>query len=113
MAIYHCSVKIISRSSGRSSVAAAAYRSGEKLLNQREGIEHDFTRKQGIEHSEIILPENAPAEYQSRETLWNAVELSEKRKDAILQTGECVPTFVFTIKGTETLMPISCLPCEV
>lgn len=82
MAIYHCSVKIISRSSGRSSVAAAAYRSGEKLLNQREGIEHDFTRKQGIEHSEIILPENAPAEYQSRETLWNAVELSEKRKDA-------------------------------
>lgn len=82
MAIYHCSAKIISRSSGRSSVAAAAYRSGEKLLNQREGIEHDFTRKQGIAHSEIMLPENVPAEYQCRETLWNAVEMSEKRKDA-------------------------------
>lgn len=82
MAIYHCSVKIISRSSGRSSVAAAAYRSGEKLYNQREGIEHDFTRKQGIEHSEILLPDNAPTAYQSRETLWNEVELSEKRKDA-------------------------------
>lgn len=82
MAIYHCSVKMVSRSTGRSSVAAAAYRSGEKLYNEREGIEHDFTRKRGIEHSEILLPENAPAAYQDRETLWNAVEFSEKRKDA-------------------------------
>lgn len=82
MAIYHCCVKIISRSTGRSSVAAAAYRSGEKLYNQREGIEHDFSRKRGVQYSEIMLPENAPAEYQSRETLWNAVELAERRKDA-------------------------------
>lgn len=82
MAIYHCSVKIISRSTGRSSVAAAAYRSGEKLYNDREGIEHDFSRKRGVEHSEIMLSENAPAEYQSRETLWNAVERAERRKDA-------------------------------
>ena len=57
MAIYHCSIKIISRSSGRSAVASAAYRSGEKLLNDETGIEHDFTAKGGIIMSEILLPE--------------------------------------------------------
>ena len=73
MAIYHLSVKNISRSSGRSAVGAAAYRAGEKLTNERDGITHDYSKKTGIEHSEIMLPENAPVEYQDRSTLWHAV----------------------------------------
>ena len=79
MATYHCSVKIISRSSGRSAVGSAAYRAGEKLHNEYDGILHDYTRKKGIVHTEIMLPENATKEFYNRETLWNAVEQSEKR----------------------------------
>lgn len=84
MAIYHCSVKIIGRSAGRSSVAAAAYRSAECLTNEYDGIEHDFTKKGWVEFTEIILPENAPEEYKDRSTLWNAVEAVEKSQDAQL-----------------------------
>lgn len=84
MAIYHCSVKVIGRNSGRSSVAAAAYRSGEKLLNEYDGVEHDFTRKNWVEYTNIILPDNAPKEYANRSTLWNAVEKIERAKDAQL-----------------------------
>ena len=84
MAIYHCSVKIIGRSAGRSSVAAAAYRAAEDLVNEYDGIEHDFTKKGWVEFTEIILPENAPEEYKDRSTLWNAVELVEKSQDAQL-----------------------------
>lgn len=84
MAIYHCSVKIIGRSAGRSSVAAAAYRSAECLTNEYDGIEHDFTKKGWVEFTEIILPENAPEEYKDRSTLWNAVEKVEKFQDAQL-----------------------------
>jgi len=111
MAIYHLHVDIVKRSSGRSSVAAAAYRaadklrsdrdgmthdyapkssavnaaayrSGENLSNEQSGAMHDYTRKRGVVHTEILLPENAPQEYQDRATLWNAVERAEKRKDA-------------------------------
>ena len=111
MAIYHLHVSIVKRSSGRSSVAAAAYRaadklrseqdgmthdyspktsavnaaayrSGESLQNERSDITHDYTRKQGVVHNEIMLPVNAPQQYQDRATLWNAVERAEKRKDA-------------------------------
>jgi hypothetical protein len=78
MAIYHCSIKIIGRSSGRSSVAAAAYRSGEVLHNSRDGLTHDYTRKGGVAYTEIMLPENAPEKYRDRQTLWNAVEAVEK-----------------------------------
>ena len=78
MAIYHCSCKIIGRSAGHSSVAAAAYRSGEKLVDERTGEVCDYTRKGGVEHQEIMLPENAPEEFTNRETLWNAVEKVEK-----------------------------------
>lgn len=84
MAIYHCSVKIIGRSAGRSSVAAAAYRAAEDLVNEYDGIEHDFTKKGWVEFTEIILPENAPEEYKDRSTLWNAVEMVEKSQDAQL-----------------------------
>ena len=82
MAIYHCSIKIISRAGGRSAVASAAYRSGEKLYNDETGITHDFTRKGGVVMNEIILPANAPAKYKDREILWNEVQKIEKRSDA-------------------------------
>lgn len=84
MAIFHFSAKVIGRSSGRSSVAAAAYRAGEKLKDERLDRAHDFTDKAGVIHSEVMLPEGAPAEFADREKLWNAVEKAEKRKDAQL-----------------------------
>lgn len=84
MAIYHCTCKIISRGQGRSAVGAAAYRSGEKLYNEYDGIEHDYTKKSGVVYSEIMLCENAPKEYQDRQTLWNAVEQIEKSSKAQL-----------------------------
>lgn len=82
MAIYHCTVKLISRSSGRSSVGASSYRSGEKIKNQNDGVTHDYTKRKDVAHTEILLPENAPGWMAKREKLWNAVEKSEKRKDA-------------------------------
>ena len=84
MAIYHLKVKIINRKSGRSAVASAAYRSGEKLVNEYDGLEHDYTKKHWIEYKEIILPECAPNEYKDRNTLWNAVEKIEKSNMARL-----------------------------
>ena len=59
-------------------VAAAAYRSGEKITNEWDGMIHDYTRKRGIVHSEILLPPNAPPDFQDRGTLWNSVEQIEK-----------------------------------
>ena len=84
MAIYHLSIKIISRGKGKSAVAASAYRSGEKIKNEYDGIVHDFTRKGGIAHTEILLPENAPQEFLDRGTLWNSVEKIEKSKNSQL-----------------------------
>ena len=78
MAIYHLSIKIISRGKGRSAVAAAAYRAGETITNEYDGIVHDYSRKRGVVHTEILLPENAPSEYSNRAILWNAVEKSER-----------------------------------
>lgn len=69
--------------SGRSAVAAAAYRCAERLTNERDGLVHDFTRKQGVEHSEIVLPDGVGADWAlDRSALWNAAEFAEKRKDA-------------------------------
>ncbi len=84
MAIYHCSIKVISRGKGKSAVAAAAYRAGEKIKNEFDGETHDYTRKGGVVHTEILLPDHAPAEYADRATLWNAVEKIEKAKNAQL-----------------------------
>lgn len=84
MAIFHLSVKVISRASGRSAVAAAAYRSAERLHDERLDRAHDFTNKSGVVHSEVLLPENVPDDWQDRECLWNDVEAFEKRKDAQL-----------------------------
>jgi cell division protein FtsB len=84
MTIYHCSIKIIKRSQGRSAVAAAAYRSGQKLTNEWDGITHDYTKKGGVVHSEIILPAHAPPEFSDRSILWNSVEKTEKNSNAQL-----------------------------
>ena len=84
MAIYHLCIKIISRGKGKSAVAASAYRSGEKIKNEYDGIVHDFTRKSGIAHTEILLPQNAPKEFLDRGTLWNSVEKIEKSKNSQL-----------------------------
>ena len=78
MAIYHCHCKVISRGQGRSAVGAAAYRSGERLTNDYDGITHDYTNKGGVVYSEVMLCENAPQEYQNRAVLWNEVERQEK-----------------------------------
>lgn len=76
-------MKPIARSGGRSAVAAAAYRTATMMLNERDGLVHDFTRKKGVEHAEIVLPEGVEADWAlDRSRLWNAVEHAEKRKDA-------------------------------
>lgn len=83
MAIYHLAMKPISRSSGRSAVAAAAYRASQRLTNERDGQTHDFAARRGVEHTEIVLPDGVDAEWaQDRSTLWNAAEFAETRKDA-------------------------------
>ncbi len=84
MALYHCSIKIIKRSEGRSAVAAAAYRSGEKLTNQWDGTTHDYTKKGGVVHEEILLPTHALQAFQDRGALWNSVEEIEKSSNAQL-----------------------------
>ena len=84
MAIYHFSVKAISRSDGRSVVACAAYRSGEKLVCNYYGKEQDYTRKTGVEHTQIYAPENTRTDLLNRQTLWNVVEKVETRKDSNL-----------------------------
>ncbi len=84
MAIFHFSVQVIGRASGRSAVAAAAYRAAERLHDERLDRDHDFTNKAGVVHSEILLPEGAPERFSDRATLWNEVEATEKRKDAQL-----------------------------
>ena len=84
MAIYHFSAQVISRSQGRSSVAASAYRAAEKLLDERTGLTHDFTKKSDVVEQAILLPKDAPEWMGDREKLWNGVEQTEKRKDAQL-----------------------------
>ena len=84
MAIYHCSIKIGSKSKGQSAIAASAYRSGEKLIDKQTGTVSDYTRKSGIVHSEVSLCANAPEAYSNREVLWNAVHDIEKANNAQL-----------------------------
>ena len=108
VSIYHLHVAIVGRKTRRSAVATSAYHSAEKLHSDHDGVTHDYerssvvntsaynsggslehkgmdfdyTRKRGVVHTEIILPHNAPSEFKDRQTLWNAVECAEKRKDA-------------------------------
>ena len=86
MAIYHLSVKSVSRGEGRRATAAAAYRAAELVHDQELGLDYDYTRKRGVEHSEIVLPTAAAKQdiqwARDRQQLWNAAEAAEKRKDA-------------------------------
>ena len=84
MAIYHFSAKVISRASGSSALASAAYRSASRLHDQRLDRHHDFSNKTGVVHSEVMLPDGAPEHLADREKLWNEVEAAEKRIDAQL-----------------------------
>ena len=84
MAIYHLEAKVVSRGAGRSAVAASAYLSCSRLYNDYDGIQHDYTKKQGLVWRQIFLPEYAPQEWQDREKLWNAVEEVETAKDSRL-----------------------------
>lgn len=84
MAIYHCSIKNISRGKGKTAIAAAAYRAGTILTDAETGIKHNYTQKSEVVYSEVILPEHAPAEYTNRETLWNEVQKVETQSNARL-----------------------------
>ena len=84
MAIYHLEAKVISRGTGRSACAASAYMSCSAIYNEYDGIQHDYTRKQGLVWEHVFLPDCAPAEWQDRAKLWNAVEEAEKTKDSRL-----------------------------
>ena len=84
MAIYHLEAKVVSRGAGRSAVAASAYQSCSRLYNDYDGIQHDYTKKQGLVWQQVFLPEYAPQEWKDREQLWNAVEEVETAKDSRL-----------------------------
>ena len=82
MAIYHQTTKMVKRSDGRNAVAAAAYRSGTSMYEEATGQTHDYAKKMGVEHSEIMAPVDAPEWVFDRQLLWNQVEAAEHRKDA-------------------------------
>ena len=84
MAIYHLEAKVVGRGAGRSAVAASAYLSCSRLYNDYDGIQHDYTKKQGLVWQQVFLPEYAPQGWQDREKLWNAVEEVETAKDSRL-----------------------------
>ncbi len=84
MACYHITVKIIGRGGGKGAIAAAAYRSRDKLYDERLDMTFDYSKKNDLAYAEILLPENAPQRLKDRQTLWNEVEKAEKRKDSRL-----------------------------
>lgn len=84
MASYHLAVTTMSRSRGQSAVASAAYRAGERLSCDREGVTHDYSRKGGIEATFILAPETAPSWATARNELWNAAEVAERRKNSVV-----------------------------
>ena len=90
MAIYHLEAKVVSRGTGRSACAASAYLSCSAIYNDYDGVQHDYTRKKGLVWEQVFLPDCAPAEWQERGALWNAVEENEKTKDSRL-AREFVP----------------------
>lgn len=84
MAIFHCSIQMISRSKARSAVSSSSYRSGKKMIDQETGMTCDYTKRKDVVYEDVILCKNAPAEYQDREILWNAVQKIEKQSNAQL-----------------------------
>ena len=88
MAIYHMQAKVVSRGSGRSAVAASAYMSCSRMYNDYDGIQHDYTRKQGLIYQEVMLPPMAPLEWNDREQLWNADGIQAKAHQIYSMTEE-------------------------
>ncbi len=82
MAIYHCSLRVFSRAENHSAVAAAAYRSGQKLVDERTGTIHRYEKRLGVVNAFILMPASSPERFQNRFTLWNAAEASETRKNS-------------------------------
>jgi len=82
IAIFHLSVKVVSRSTGRSATAAAAYRCGIAITDSRTGLLFDYRRKKGVVHTELVLPANAPFWAADRERLWNEAERAEHRRNS-------------------------------
>lgn len=80
---YRAEVKTVKRSSGRSAVAAAAYRAGAVMHDERTGLTHDYTRKGGVAWSGVLLPEFAPAAFADPTRLWNEAEKADNRKNSI------------------------------
>ena len=102
MAIYHLEAKVVSRGAGRSAVAASAYLSCSRLYNDYDGIQHDYTKKQGLVWQEVFLPAMAPPEWKDREQLWNAVEEVEIAKDSRL-AREFVVALPIELSRTEQI----------
>ena len=96
MAIYHCSVKAISRSAGRSATAAAAYRSAGRIEDERQGMIHDYTRKGGVVVTGIAVSDGAPDWARDRSALWNAAEAAEKRKNSTVAREVEIPSLLRT-----------------
>src|SRR3546814_10038230 len=93
MASFHLAVKTIGRSAGRSATAAAAYRAGVEITDERTGLVHDYTRTQGVDHHALVVPADAPAWASDRAVLWNAAQQAETRKNTTVaredtQTGK-------------------------
>lgn len=105
IAIYHASFQVVKRSAGRSAVAASAYRSGERLVDERTGEIHDYTRKGGVDDAFILAPDDAPSWATDRNALWSAVELGEVRKDAQLarELNVALPRELSQSESTELL----------
>ncbi|MGK7938175.1 MAG: MobQ family relaxase [Xenococcaceae cyanobacterium] len=82
MAIYYFNASVISRSKGRSATASAAYRAGEKIIDERTGEIHDYRKKKGVDEKIILAPNNAPNWVKNRASLWNEVERVERRRNS-------------------------------
>jgi hypothetical protein len=82
LAIYHCSLRVFSRAENHSAVAAAAYRSGQKLVDERTGTIHRYSMRHGVVNAFILMPASSPEKFQDRFTLWNAAEEAETRKNS-------------------------------
>src|SRR3546814_14854377 len=94
MASFHLAVKAIGRSAGRSATAAAAYRAGVEITDARTGLVHDYTRKQGVEHSELMLPTDPPEWAADRGRLWNAAPRPEARRAGKACVSPCRPRWL-------------------
>ncbi len=105
MAIYHLTAQALSRKDNRSATASAAYRSGDKIHDQRSQKTHDYTRRKGVVFSEIIAPDHTPDWMHDRAQLWNAVEQAEKRKDSCVarEVEVALPRELDTARNTALL----------